>query len=491
MKHNNVTKIVIGIVLFFMMGVGAKTYAQEIEKEWVNIVAADLQQEGDVLHVAMQLDLQQLQPNSQSEIVLTPVLVGKENRMQLPEIVIYSHTSYKAYKRSMALEKDQPNLLRTAYVVLKSKKELVNPVDYTLDVPYEDWMRYSKLVIEGDVCGCGRWEPVAEQRVAEFSVYDFTPELAYIQPDREAIKKRKEDTEVFIDFKVNQSVIIPDLMNNRAELNTLNEALATLSLDKNLTVNQVYIVGYASPEGSIAVNENLSKRRAEELKKYLTEQAHFPSDIYQVRYGGENWEGLVEMLEESSLDTKEEVLSIISNTPDANTRKNKLKAFNKGKTYNYMLANFYPKLRKTVVDIRYDVRDFTVEEAKEILNTRPGQLSLNEMFQVAKTYPKGGEEFTKVFNKAVVLYPDSKVANLNAGAAALAADDMELAEKYLDKANPESPEYFNNMGVYYYKRGELAKAKSYFVKSAQGGSEVGQKNLTELNEKIKVEKIPL
>lgn len=41
------------------------------------------------------------------------------------------------------------------------------------------------------------------------------------------------------------------------------------------------------------------------------------------------------------------------------------------------------------------------------------------MYLVANSYPKGGDDFIKVFDIAVRMYPDDEVANLNAAAVAL------------------------------------------------------------------------
>ena len=69
--------------------------------------------------------------------------------------------------------------------------------------------------------------------------------------------------------------------------------------------------------------------------------------------------------------------------------------------------------------MNYDIKNFNVDEAKEVIKRRPQNLSLNEMFLVANTYPKGSQEFIDVFETAVRMYPDSEIANMNAATAAL------------------------------------------------------------------------
>ena len=71
-------------------------------------------------------------------------------------------------------------------------------------------------------------------------------------------------------------------------------------------------------------------------------------------------------------------------------------------------------MRRSEYRIDYTVREFTVEEGREIIKTRPQQLSLSEMFAVANSYETGSKEYNDVFEIAVRMYSSDPVANLNA-----------------------------------------------------------------------------
>lgn len=77
-----------------------------------------------------------------------------------------------------------------------------------------------------------------------------------------------------------------------------------------------------------------------------------------------------------------------------------------GEPYRYIIREFCPLLRKAICKIDFDVRNFSIEQAKEVFKSRPQNLSLNEMFLVANTYEKGSQEFIDLFETAVKLYPD-------------------------------------------------------------------------------------
>ena len=311
------------------------------------------------------------------------------------------------------------------------------------------------------------------------------PVPSYIQPKAEVVKARSEQYEAHLDFPVGKSVILPDFMNNQTELRNIREMFNKVQNDKKLTITGVYIEGFASPEGPLKLNEQLSKSRAEALKKYLSVQEQIPANLYNVSFGGENWEGLVKALETSDMKEKTEFLNIIRNTSDIARRKEEIKRVGGGAPYRTMLKELYPALRKVNCRIDYTIAHFKVDEGKEIIKTQPRYLSLNEMYLVANSYPKGSDDFIKVFDIAVRMYPDDEVANLNAAAVALSKKDLPDARKYLDKSNKQTAEYANNNGIYYLLSGNKDQAIVEFTKAARDGNEAARYNLEEIEKVIK------
>lgn len=126
--------------------------------------------------------------------------------------------------------------------------------------------------------------------------------------------------------------------------------------------------------------------------------------------------------------------------------------------------------------IEYTVNPFNVEQAKAAIVTNPKHLSLNEMYLVANSYSKGSREFTDVFDAAVRMFPNDPTANLNAAAAELSQKRTDTALKYLEKADGQTPEYLNNLGVYHFQKGDISKAIPLFQQSAQLGNETARQN---------------
>lgn len=142
-------------------------------------------------------------------------------------------------------------------------------------------------------------------------------------------------------------------------------------------------------------------------------------------------------------------------------------------------------LRKAICKIDFDVRNFSIEQAKEVFKSRPQNLSLNEMFLVANTYEKGSQEFIDLFETAVKLYPDDVTANLNAAAAALSRKDTVYAKRYLNKIEKslDIPEYHNTMGVLEMLCGNYDKAASHLNKATETGLPEAKQNLAEMTKK--------
>jgi len=151
-----------------------------------------------------------------------------------------------------------------------------------------------------------------------------------------------------------------------------------------------------------------------------------------------------------------------------------------------MLKEIYPGLRKVNCKIDYTVVNFDVEQGRIIIRENPKYLSLNEMYQVANSYPKGSKDFVNVFDIAVRMYPTDAVANLNAGAVALSQKDLDAAVKFMEKADHNTAEFINNTGVYNFLNGDINRAMAAFEQAAKLGNEAALANLKQLQQILSV-----
>ncbi|WP_320889067.1 DUF3868 domain-containing protein [Bacteroides sp.] len=457
----------------------------------ISVLPSELSQKGDSLYIKMEFDVpvKDLKISSRRSLTLIPVLEGAKGRMTLPAVQVNGRNRHKAYLRSQSLQKN--NIAdEELYAVVRSDNHSV--VRYNYEVPYQEWMKDARLDIVEDLCGCAGMNksslrsPMFEGVTLEkIDIYIPQPQLSYIRPKAEAVKKRNEMKNVYLDFQIGSAVIFRMLNNNAAELESIETMLHEIRADKNIQVQGIRFKGFASPDGSVASNLKLSDLRARSMMNYLLPRLALKDTSVKAEGGGEDWESLKQLLEASEIKGKEQLLDIIHECGTTDACEQKMKAIAGGAPYRQMATGIYPKLRRTVCSVDYTVRGFTAEEAREIIKTRPQQLDLNEMYMVAGEYEQGSPEFNEVFETAVRMFPEDVNANLNAAASALARRDMVSAEKYLSNVRVRSriPEYDNSMGVLCLLKGEYDKAEQYFEAARQGGIEVATTNLEELAKK--------
>ena len=92
--------------------------------------------------------------------------------------------------------------------------------------------------------------------------------------------------------------------------------------------------------------------------------------------------------------------------------------------------------------------NFSLDEARVIAEINPQMLSLRELYTVALSYKNTPEQFYKIIDVSVKIYPASPVANLNAAAAAIERGNTQAAGRYLQMASHETLAYKNCRGAY-------------------------------------------
>lgn len=472
---------------------GNKPYTGSIE-----ITPLTMQQRGDSLYVTIRYNIDSVKTLSRRSIELTPLLVREGNMKELPQIAVRGRANYLISRRRVALMSDRElaDCTERPYAVVKGFGQKAHTTgEYSIAVLFEPWMSDASICVREEVSGCGASTMLSvSPSFSRMKPYRMVCHISYLQPQVEPVKRRQIESEVLLDFAVSKTDIRPGYMHNAAELEKIRNILKDIEDTLSVTVRSISVAGYASPEGSQELNRRLSEGRARALIEYLRPHLNFPESMYRIIYGGENWKGLREMVAQSGMEDKAEILDIIDNIPEeinysTNTsRKKSLMSYKGGDPYRYLLREYFPHLRKAVCRIDYEEQSFDVQQAKAVINTRPEDLSLNEMYHVALTCEPGSPEFVELFQTAVRLYPDDPTANLNAAAAALSRGDAETAKGHLVKIVSESPvsesaEYSNAMGVLLMLNGDYDSAQACLERAAGMGLEQARQNLAELTKK--------
>lgn len=419
------------LVSFFFL---SSAMAQKNEENQILVRQQLVERVDSSLVISMALDLNDIEIASGNSMVCTPIIEREDSVIALPRLIINGRSRHILYERTGR------NPQEDGEFELRRYNGTEQTFDYHARIPFRKWMEKSEVSLVTDVCGCG-WEALQNEKSPLFPInmvqpIVLKPLLAYVVPQAEDVKKRSIEGSAFLDFPVNKITIYPDYRKNPSELQKIRETIEVVRNDKYATITEVSIKGYASPEGSYSNNAYLAENRAKALLNYVRNLYNFKDARFTVDFEPEDWAGLERMVKESNLEGKEEILAIIhADAPkDWDQREWKLKSVNGGADYRIILQDIYPALRHSDYAVKYTIRNFTVDEAKDLIYTDPKQLSLNEMFQVAQTYEPGSEKYNEIFEIAVRMYPNDPVSNLNAAITAIDSRRFDAARRYLAKA---------------------------------------------------------
>lgn len=444
----------------------------------VSVENFNMNRNGKYLTVTMDIDLSELDVNSNRAVLLTPRLANGTDSIDLPSVGIYGRRRYYYYIRN--------GISTISGETEKSFKASDKPgqLEYDNHIPYENWMDGATLKFHRSDWGC------CQEILAEYEGLlgrhreVFFPELVFVQPKAEVLKSRSLSGSAYIDFPVNRTVIYPDYRRNTVELGKIQATIDSVRSDKDVTITSVWLKGFASPESPYKHNTDLAIGRTAALKKHIGQLYHFADNIIQTDYEPEDWAGLRRFVEQSNIDHRTEILAMIDSDMEPDAKEAKIKR-TYPQEYRFMLQNFYPALRHTDYRIDYNIRTFSeADEIRRIMEEQPQKLSLNEFYLVAGKYEPGTDEFTEVFDTAVRMFPNDEIANLNAANAAIRRDDFGTARRYLDKAG-DSAEAVYARGALAVREGYIDTARRYLSKAKEMGLEKAALTLKELDERQK------
>jgi len=468
------------------VGAAQKPYKGDVT---VNFPAQ--QMEGDSVTFSAAVDYSQLKLSKRKMLEYTPVLrsTKTDKEIRFAPVVVAGKLRARVIKRSECFN-DYTWSPQPENMVVVTKKG-AKTIDIPVTVPFEKWMRYSELQLVETCSACcnikQEYTDGVDSLLYTGSSYIFpvsySPvyEVAYVAPEIEPVKTRSDSYTARLSFQSGKSNLLASFGDNASVLASADKTISDLMKDPLFSINSISIQGYASPEGNMNTNQTLSDQRARAFVDYLQRTHNLRSANIRIssRGMGEDWAGLRKAVAEASyLNEQQAVLNAIDNNSNIARRKTAILAINGRRTYNELLADFYPSLRRNEYTLDYSVRSFNTEEAAQVYKTRPELLSLNELFMVASTMKEGSEAFVKVFEYAAGRYPNSPAAQYNRAAAEIKSGHYHSALLSLEKIAGD-PMAWNGLGVAYWHIGEYDKALEYFTKADKEGDTIAPANLAE------------
>ena len=305
-------------------------------------------------------------------LVFAPVIEGAGFRQSLPAVVVHGPGSKIARRRRETARETAAG--HDGATTAKNGAKVV----MSATVPFQEWMYGADVQFEavgGGCCNTTRFDQVvvargvlprplppvaaaAEPQWVPRSVGDslstafpfvvpasqFDPEEPFKIYDDE----RENALEVY--FRLARHDIEPEYLDNRYNLVNLIGCIDMIVASADSRVERIVVGGFASPEGSAALNDRLAFDRAVTIKRYIMDNTPVRDDQVAVFNGSVDWRGLRARIARSNMTERDALLDLIDNTPVQGTptrpgRLEAIRSMNSGSTYLRLQAEHFPYLR--------------------------------------------------------------------------------------------------------------------------------------------------
>jgi len=267
-------------------------------------------------------------------------------------------------------------------------------------------------------------------------------------------------------FSVNQSNVRYS-QKSSDEIKSLKEFAKLGYETKNIEISS-----FASPEGTLDINDKVSQNRSKSTFKYAKSlmrqmkiDAYNNNDIYINTSVGEDWNGFNNLVKSSKMKDKSKVLNIVRSQKDPQKREEAIRDMSE--IYDAIENDVLPKLRKATITVRSYQPKKTDQEIAELAINDPSQLDIKELLFAA--HSQNDESIKKtIYNAINQLFPNDYRANNNLASIAISNNDLTTAKDYLNKANSISPnedEVIENYGIIAARENDLEKASKFFSQS--------------------------
>ncbi|MCR5710727.1 MAG: hypothetical protein K6G79_09640 [Bacteroidales bacterium] len=481
MKKLSTLFAAVAIMLVATFSANAADNVYKVAHDKIAVTITDLapNANGTALVACYNIDVAADAVDECSSLVITP-LVRDDNNKKLVEIIVVNGQSHRVnteWLQRVCYGVCDPNNVR--FYTIKNGEKL--HVKTCTQIPYEEWMDdgaafYVTTQKATYKPNCITNDPGEEYicdipYLSEPLVVD--PVLAPVPVEAKLEGSRVLRTKLF--YPVNVTRKVDNYLENA-------EALALLStLDKgNFEVTSVAIEGWASPEATVAYNQNLSINRAKTVKNIISEQYNFPQDVYSVKGNGEYWDSIIDYVDNTEEPTvaanRAAIQDAIASNGDLDKREAAIKKIDGGKPYKVIFDAVYPRSRFAEAVVTFKNKGYDKADAMKLYESDPANLSADEYVLLIQD---GAPQ--DVVENAVKLYPDDARVAAVAAAREYAAGNIDKAIELYKKAG-NTAEVMNNLAACYLKKGDAKAAQACLEKAESLG--IAETNANELRKVI-------
>jgi tetratricopeptide (TPR) repeat protein len=339
---------------------------------------------------------------------------------------------------------------------------------YTAAIPYKDAMKMSELVLRINAVRGKKnldFEPVklADGVIATSTLVEKESKPIIMKDKYVRINPENKTADIL--YQINMAEINSKEL-KAEDIALLKEYIKTVSADSSRQLKATEVSSYASPDGSMKINEPLSVKRGATAGKFIKKEfkkieAAKTAGFFNEKTTPEDWDGFKSEVEKSTLQDKDLILRVLSMYSDPDVREKEIKSMSAA--FEALKTDILPKLRRSKLSVNVDVIGRTDEQILAQMKADPKSLNEEEMLH-AGSLTKDLDEQLKFYQAAADNNPNDFRAQNNIGCTymALGKTDEAIASFEKAKAIENNDVIKNNLGFGSLLKGDLPKAEEYF-----------------------------
>jgi tetratricopeptide (TPR) repeat protein len=348
---------------------------------------------------------------------------------------------------------------------------------YTSTIPYKDALKKSELVLRITAVRGSKsldFEPVklADGVIATSTLVEKEGKPVMMKDNY--IKVTPETKLADINYLINNAEIRGTEL-KAEDIALLKEYIKTTSVDPNRQLKNVVVSSYASPDGTMKINEPLSQKRGVAADKFIKKEfdkieAAKAAGFFDEKTTPEDWDGFKTEVEKSTIQDKELILRVLSMYSDPEVREKEIK--NMAAAFEALKTDILPRLRRSKMAVNVELSGRTDEQILSQMKSDPKQLSLEEMMRAGSLTTDANEQL-KFYQVTSENYPKDFRAQNNVGYTymSLGKTDEAIAAFEKAKATENNDVIKNNLGFAWLVKGDLVKAEGFFTSMTTATSE--------------------
>lgn len=345
-------------------------------------------------------------------------------------------------------------------------------VKYNAKIPYVDGMQEAELHVKGvgymkgkEKANIETTEPIALGTIITPLLLKKDEKFVYGKHNYGPITLTKK---VSMYFPYNAFNIRPSEKDS-ASKGTFN-SFVDFQIKDGGTFKSMEVNGWASPDGEEGKNNELSTKRADEVKKYLEGYVKDKKLTLTVtsKGNGEDLNGLTNVAKGKSFEGLNELINKVK----SGAKNSELKSAGNA-SFNQFEKEVLSPLRKAEVTLTVTERQKTNAELIDLAKNNPKKLTLEELLYTAETLITDDATKISVLQSTASQFPTDYRANNNIGIIYAKQGKLNEALTEFQKAEKlagSDKGIKNNIGAVYMLKGDKANAITYY-KQGTGSQE--------------------